>query len=314
MTEQPLRVLWYRSPSIALPGLGLLTIIPLLLPWSPHLPSTLKNALQSEHLETRFLLAWLIAPALFFTFRAGQSPQDLLLCYPAFFLLLTIFWNQETSLQLFGKVVRISALIFPAILGLGLVIIGLTQVQRGREALDLALLSTLSGGMTLSLAIIGASLLYRQKFARIASVSAFLSLTLFFILATLVARHSHLSLRLREASGTAPPSLASFGYDEVSLAWYYDNFDDRGNREFWASPHLQELGSREASQTLILQRRWTLDRKSWSSVIGLKPIPLADDYTHQLISRYGQERIHNAQVVSGWSPRTASWCEILILE
>ena len=190
----------------------------------------------------------------------------------------------------------------------------LTQVQRGREALDLALLSTLSGGMTLSLAIIGASLLYRQKFARIASVSAFLSLTLFFILATLVARHSHLSLRLREASGTAPPSLASFGYNEASLAWYYDNFDDQGNREFWASPHLQELGSREASQTLVLRRRWTLDRKSWSSVIGLKPIPLADDYTHQLISRYGQERIDNAQVVSGWSPRTASWCEILILE
>lgn len=297
-----------------LPGVFyLIVIIPFLLPWTAQLPGTIKKSLQSETLDSRFLLAWFVAPFLVFSFYATQLPHYILPGYPAFFLLLALFWKKKIVLGRLGHTIRVIALALPAVLGLILLILGLIQSQRGREALDLALLTSLIGGVMLSLAIIGASLLVRQKFARIATVSAFLSFTLFFMLATLVARQAHLTLRLREATGIPAGPLQASGYKEPTLVWYYDDFSDSEKKGFWTFQSLEESDPDQAALTLAVKKRWRIDDESWLPLLTLKEVPTADDNTEALVARYGQERIDRSEVVSGWSPGSSSWYQVIIL-
>lgn len=297
-----------------LPGVFyLIVVIPFLLPWTAQLPSTIKKSLQSDTLDSRFLLAWFLAPFLVFSFYATQLPHYILPGYPAFFLLLALFWKKEVVLGPLGRAIRTLALILPAALGLILLILGLVQTQRGKEAIDLALLTSLMGGVMLSLAIIGASLLVRQKFARIATVSAFLSFTLFFMLATLVARQAHLTLRLREATGIPSGRLQASGYKEPTLVWYYDDFSEKEKKGFWTFQNLAESDPEQAALTLAVKKRWRIDDESWLPLLTLKEVPTADDNTEALVARYGQERIDGSEVVSGWSPGSSSWYQVIIL-
>lgn len=297
-----------------LPGIFyLIVIIPFLLPWTAQLPSTLKKSLASDTLDARYLLAWFVAPFLVFSFYATQLPHYILPGYPAFFLLLALFWKKDIALGRLGRTIRITALALPAVLGITLLVLGLIQTQRGKEGLDLALLTALLGGVMLSLAIVGASLLVRQKFARIATISAFLSFTLFFMLATLVARHAHLTLRLREATGIPAGALQASGYKEPTLVWYYDDFSNKEKKGFWTFQSLDESDPDQAALTLAVKRRWRIDDESWLPLLTLKEVPTADDNTEALIARYGQDRIDASEVVSGWSPGSSSWYEVIIL-
>ena len=59
-----------------LPGLYyFLIIIPFLLPWTAQLPATLKKSFQASSLDSRFLLGWLAAPFVVFSFYATQLPS-----------------------------------------------------------------------------------------------------------------------------------------------------------------------------------------------------------------------------------------------
>lgn len=299
-----------------LPGLYyFLIIIPFLLPWTAQLPATLKKSLHARSLDSHFLLSWLAAPFLVFSFYATQLPHYVLPGYPAFFLLLALTYRQGIELGRFGRIVRNVSLGLPAVLGLLLIGIGLSQTTRGREALDLALLVTLLGGVMLSLAIVGASLMRREKIARIATISSFASFTVFFLLATAVARKSHLTLRLQEAVGYPAGIMASAGYQEPSLVWYFDDFEDQEKRGIWSFRNLGELTPDEDALTIAIKRRWRVDDDSWLPLLTLKEeIPLADDNTEDLIALFGKERIDAAQLVSGWSPATSSWIEAIIIK
>ncbi|MBK1833363.1 ArnT family glycosyltransferase [Roseibacillus ishigakijimensis] len=298
-----------------IPGIYyLLIIIPFLLPWTAHLPGTLKKSWRQGDLDTRFLLAWFVAPFLVFSFYATQLPHYILPGYPAFFLLLAFTFRQRVELGRLGRIVRTLALLLPAVLGLLLLIIGLTQTQRGREALDLALLVTLLGGVMLSLAIVGAALLRREKMARVATVSAFLSFSVFLLLATAVARHSHLTLRLRNATGIPSGTLVASGYKEPSLVWYFDDFTDPDKRGIWDFRPSESLTPDEDALTIAVTRRWRIDDESWWPLLTLqKDVPLADDNRAELAALYGAERIAAAERVSGWSPATSSWVEAIVL-
>ncbi|GHC62612.1 ArnT family glycosyltransferase [Roseibacillus persicicus] len=299
-----------------LPGLYyFLIIIPFLLPWTAQLPATLKKSLKAGSLDTHFLLSWLAAPFLVFSFYATQLPHYVLPGYPAFFLLLALTYREGIALGKFGRIVRNIALALPAILGLLLIIIGLSQATRGREALDLALLVTLLGGVMMSLAIVGASLMRREKLARIATISSFASFTVFFLLATAVARKSHLTLRLQETAGYPAGTLAAAGYKEPSLVWYFDDFQDKEKRGIWSFRNLDELTPDQDGLSIATKRRWRIDDESWLPLLTLKKdIPLADDNTAELETLFGKERIDTAKVVSGWSPATSSWIEAVIIE
>ncbi|MGJ8724749.1 MAG: ArnT family glycosyltransferase [Roseibacillus sp.] len=300
-----------------LPGLYyFLIIIPFLLPWTAQLPATLKKSFQTRTLDSYFLLGWLAAPFLVFSFYATQLPHYILPGYPAFFLLLALTFRQETELKRFGRIVRNTALIVPAVLGLLLVIIGLSQTTRGKEALDLALLVTLLGGVMLSLAILGGALmrLRHEKIARFAAVSSFAAFILFFTLATAVGRHAHLSLRLVEAAGIPSGPMAASGYKEPSMVWYFDDFQDKEKRGIWSFRNLEELTPKKDSLTIAIKKRWRIDDESTLPLLTLKKdIPIADDNTKQLIELFGEETINNGTLVSGWSPGTSSWIEAIIL-
>jgi hypothetical protein len=299
-----------------IPGLYyLIVIIPFLLPWSPQLPATLKKSWHHSSLESRFLLGWLIAPFLVFSFYATQLPHYILPGYPAFFLLLALTYRESVPLRRFGKIIRAIALALPAMAGLLLVTIGLSQTTRGREALDLALLTFLLGGILLSLAIMAASLLRKELFARIATVSAFLSFSVFFLLATGVARHAHLTLRLREATGIPNGTLQAAEFKEPSLTWYYDDFQDFKKKGFWDRAQISELAPEEHALTIATKRRWRIDDESWLPLLTLKEeVPATTDNTAELVERFGRKRIADAQHVSGWSPATSSWIEVVILK
>lgn len=292
----------------------LLIIIPFLLPWSAQLPATLKKSLQLPTLDSRFLLGWFVAPFLVFTFSPTQLPQQLLPAYPAFFLLFALNFRKKITLGRFGKFIRNSALAFPALLGIFLFILGLTQVTRGREALDLAFMITLSGGAFLSLAIIGAAAMRREKIARFAIISAFISFTIFLLLATAIARNAHLTLRLKETTGLSKGTLTAVGYQDPSLVWYFDNFQDRKQNGFWNILDLADLPPEIDSLTIVVKRRWQINRNSaWPLLSLKKEIPTTDDNTQALVAKFGQKRIEQAEVVSGWSSATSSWIEALIL-
>jgi 4-amino-4-deoxy-L-arabinose transferase-like glycosyltransferase len=97
-----------------IPGLYyLFIVIPFLLPWSPQLPATLKKSGRASSLDTRFLLGWLVAPFLVFSFYATQLPHYILPGYPAFFLLLALSYREGIALGRFGKIIRALALAIP---------------------------------------------------------------------------------------------------------------------------------------------------------------------------------------------------------
>jgi 4-amino-4-deoxy-L-arabinose transferase-like glycosyltransferase len=297
-----------------LPGLYyFLIIIPFLLPWSPQLPATLKKTLRHPTLDTRFLLGWFVAPLLVFSFYATQLPHYILPGYPAFFLLLALTFRQRIELARFGRIVRNLALGLPVVLGLVLVGVGLSQATRGEEALDLAFMITLLGGVMLSLAIIGAAAMRREKIARLAMASSFAAFILFFTLATAIGRNAHLTLRLREATGIPSGTLAASGYKEPSLVWYYDDFSSKEKRGIWDFRSSDDLTPDTDALTIAIKRRWRIDDESTWPLLSLqKKIPLADDNTKELIELYGQARVENAETVSGWSPATSSWVEAII--
>lgn len=296
------------------PGYYLLVVIPFLLPWAAQLPATLKKSLRTQTLDTRFLLGWFAAPFLVFSFYATQLPHYILPGYPAFFLLLALSYRQATSLGRFGRIVRNFALVLPAVLGLLLIAIGLSQATRGEQALDLAFMICLLGGVMLSLAIIGAAAMRREKIARLAIVSAFAAFTLFFTLATAIGRSAHLSLRLKEVAGIPSGTMAAAGYKEPSLVWYFDDFEDSAKKGIWSFRNLEELTPDEDALTIAIKRRWRIDDEStWPLLTLQKEIPRADDNTAELIELFGQERIDNAETVSGWSPATSSWIEAIVL-
>lgn len=300
-----------------LPGLYyFLIIIPFLLPWTAQLPATLKKSFQTKSLDSYFLLGWLTAPFLVFSFYATQLPHYILPGYPAFFLLLAITFRQQVQLKRFGRIIRNIALILPAVLGILLLAVGLSQTTRGKEALDLALLVTLLGGVMLSLAILGAALmrLRQEKIARFAVASSFAAFTLFFTLATAVGRQAHLTLRLKEAAGIPSGTMASSGYREPSMVWYFDDFQNKDKRGIWSFRNLEELTPAQDSLTIAIKKRWRIDDESTLPLLTLKKdIPLADDNTEKLIELFGEETINNGTLVSGWSPATSSWIEAIIL-
>lgn len=298
-----------------LPGLYyLLIIIPFLIPWSAQLPAVTKKSLAESSFDFHFLIGWFAAPFFVFSFYATQLPHYVLPGYPAFFLLLALTYRSQVTLGRFGRIVRACALLIPVILGLLLVVIGLTQTTRGREALDLAFLTVLLGGVMLSLGILAASLMRRERFARVATVSSFLSFTVFFLIASIVARHAHLTLRLREATGIPAGTMQTFGYKEPSMVWYFDDFQDFKKKGIWQHADLDGLNPDQHPLTIATKRRWRIDDESWLPLLTLqKDIPSADDNTEKLIERFGRERIESAKVVSGWSPATSSWIEVLIL-
>lgn len=303
------------SQRFFIPGIYyLLLIIPLLLPWSAQLPATLKKSILTNSLDCRFLLGWLAAPFLLLPLQTSQLPLTILPAYPAFFLLLAITFRQQIQLGRFGRIVRNSALIFPAILGLLLVAIGLSQVSRGKEALDLAFMLTLLGAISLSLAIIGAATLRREKIILFAIPSAFAAFTIFFTLTTVIARHAHLTLRLKEATGIPVGSFVTTGYSEPSLVWYFDDFTDKDQQGFWSTRPLHQLTPEEDALTVALKRRWQFDKKSAFPLLSLKKnLPPAEDNTTKLLESFGKERIEKAEIISGWSPATSSWVEVLVL-
>lgn len=298
-----------------LPGLYyLLIIIPFLIPWSAQLPAVVKRSLARSSFDAHFLIGWFAAPFLVFSFYATQLPHYILPGYPAFFLLLALTYRSQAELGRLGRTVRALALILPVLLGLTLVVIGLTQASRGREAVDLAFLTVLLGGVLLSLGITAASLMRRERFARVATVSAFISFTLFFMIATIVARHAHLTLRLREATGIPAGSMQAAGYKEPSLVWYFDDFQDFKKKGLWQFNDLDELDPDQHTLTIATKRRWRIDDKTWLPLITLKKeIPTADDNTAALVELFGKARIDAAEVVAGWSPATSSWIEVIIL-
>ena len=300
-----------------LPGLYyFLIIIPFLLPWTAQLPATLKKSFQANSLDSRFLLGWLAAPFLVFSFYATQLPHYILPGYPAFFLLLALTFRQGIELKRFGRIVRNTALILPAVLGIVLLVIGLSQTTRGREGVDLALLVTLLGGVMLSLAILGGALmrLRYEKIARFAVVSSFAAFILFFTIATEVGRRAHLTLRLAEAAGIPSGTMAASGYKEPSLVWYFDDFENKEKRGIWSFRDLEELTPAKDSLTIAIKKRWRIDDESTLPILTLKKeIPLADDNTDELIELFGEETIANGTLVSGWSPGTSSWIEAIIL-
>ena len=298
-----------------LPGIYyFLIIIPFLLPWTAQLPATLKKSMQANSLDCHFLLGWFAAPFLVFSFYATQLPHYILPGYPAFFLLLAITFRRHIELGRFGRIVRNVSLILPAIFGLFLIAIGLSQASRGKEALDLAFMVTLLGGIMLSLAIIGAAAMRREKIARLAIVSAFAAFTIFFTLTTVIGRHAHLTLRLKEATGIPAGTLAASDYTEPSLVWYYDDFADKEKRGIWSSRSLDELTPDKDALTIAINRRWRIDDESTLPLLTLKKnVPFVTDNTEELVKLFGKERIEQAEVVSGWSPATSSWIEAIVL-
>lgn len=299
-----------------LPGVFyLLVIIPFLLPWTAQLPATLKKSFRTSSLDTHFLLGWFAAPFLVFSFYATQLPHYILPGYPAFFLLFVLHFRKTIELGKFGKIVRNLALVLPVILGLLLLIIGFSQVTRGKEAIHLSFMVILLGGVFLSLALIGAAAMRHEKIARLAIGSAFAAFTIFFTFATAIGRNAHLSLRLRDAAGIPSGTFAAAGYTEPSLVWYFDNFKDKDKRGIWSFRSLEELTPEDDNLTIAIKRRWRIDDEStWPLLTLKKDIPLADDNTEKLIELFGAERINNAQTVSGWSPATSSWIEAIILK
>ena len=297
------------------PGYYFLIIIPFLLPWTAQLPATLKKSLKTNSLDTKLLLGWFLSPFLVFSLYATQLPHYILPGYPAFFLLLALTFRQRIELGRFGRIIRNTALALPAILGLLLLGIGFTQTTRGKEALDLSFMIILLGAVMLSLAIIGAAAMRREKIARLAIISAFAAFTIFFTLATAIGRNIHLSLRLKEAAGIPHGTFAAAGYKEPSLVWYFDDFQEKDKRGIWSFRSLEELTPDDDTLTIAIKRRWRIDDEStWPLLFLKKEIPLADDNTEKLSELFGAERIKNAQTVSGWSPATSSWIEAIILK
>lgn len=298
-----------------LPGIYyLVIIIPFLLPWSPQLPATLKKSLQIRSLESRFLLGWFVAPFLVFSFYATQLPHYILPGYPAFFLLLALTFRTHASLGKWGRAIRNLALGLPALLGLLLFAIGLSQLSRGKAALDLAFMITLLGGVLFSLAILSAAAMRREKLARLAMGSSFAALTVFFTLATAIGRNAHLTLRLQEAAGIPLGTMAASGYKEPSMVWYFDDFQNKEKRGIWSFRSLEELTPDEDALTIAVKRRWRIDDESTLPILTLKKdVPTADDNTEKLQELFGADRIEGAEMVSGWSPGTSSWIEAVIL-
>lgn len=293
----------------------LLVIIPFLLPWSAQLPATLKKAVQSTSLNHGFLLGWFVAPLLVFSCYATQLPHYILPGYPAFFLLLALGFREQIALGRFGRWVRNLALVLPALLGLVLFVIGLSQATRGKEAIDLAFMTTLLGGVFFSLAIMGAAAMRQEKIARFAIASAFAAFTLFFVLATAIGRNAHLTLKLREITGIPTGTLAAAGFKEPSLVWYFDDFSNKEKTGFWSFRSREELTPAKDSLTIVTSRRWRIDEKSLWPLLSLQEkIPPANDYREELKQLFGEENVTTAKTVSGWSPGNSSWIELLILQ
>ncbi|MDP0491535.1 MAG: glycosyltransferase family 39 protein [Verrucomicrobiota bacterium JB023] len=299
-----------------IPGLYyFIAIIPFLLPWSPLLPGTLKKGLRAGTLEVRFLLAWLLAPFLIFSFYATQLPHYILPGYPAFFLLLAVLPKASVDLGKLGKTFRAVAIGLPYLFGGLLILAGIMQSFSPHADGSLAGLVLAAGVLFAALARAG-QLLSRVESLQLRPLVILTAVVVVTVtLAAQFARNAHLTIRLHELTGDLGPGrLEAAGYQEESLVWYYDDFDDKDVTGFLAKVKERELEPENSVLSVVQKKRWRIDEDSIWPLLTLQQVEPVDDETEDLIELFGRERIENAPVVSGWSPATSSWIELLVLK
>lgn len=296
-----------------IPGIYLLWVFPFLLPWSALLPITIKRTNQTPTLDARFLLATFIAPFLIFSFYKSQLPHYILPGYPFFALLLALTWKKDVDLKLFGKTLTRLACWLPILAGILISAFALLLKTRPAYDPDFATLLTLLGGLLFALGLFG--IVIRRTINPLALAPFVIIIFASLHFGGALARKAHLTIRLKELTGPIQPGrLEASHFAEESLVWYYDDFSKKEITGFLTKhPEIQDLDPESAALSIVTKRRWRIDEHSILPLLTLREVRPLKDNTELLTELFGAETVKNAPTVSGWSPGTMSWFEVLVL-
>ena len=276
-----------------IPGLYYLLVIPVFfIPWTAYLPSVISRS-QRSHSYMPFLLGWLLAPLVIFSFYATQLPHYMLPGYPALAILIALVCDQRPNR--WGRYLAG---------GVSLVLIAISGIASylGYAGMDanpeLAVLVLSFATFVLLLAISNLIPVFGGHYA-FAMVFLVMSSAAFGWFSS-NARNAHITLRLAEewtGVDSENPWKAT-GFTEPSLVWYGEHA--------WNFSSDEITGKSEIA--LKLRRRWRVDEDSiWALIRGLAVKPI-EDHSAAL----GPHLEIPTKIVHGWSPGTNSWVEVAL--
>jgi 4-amino-4-deoxy-L-arabinose transferase-like glycosyltransferase len=280
----------------SIPGLYYLGVmIPFLLPWTPLIPRTLRDAWRSLSWEKSLMLGWFAAPFLIFSLYSTQLPHYILPGYPALMLLIALTADGPVETAGWrGKTWRALSVWLP--LGFGMLVVAAGQLAKARGCdASISLAVTCAGLFLLLLGLAAREVFHGRNHRALACAVA---ACLVFWPTGEMARRAHLTVRLHQAVGDSGPGvLRSLDFQEPSLVWYFQH------------PWEFSPGKESAALTLVQTRRWRFDGESFMALLKGQPIAPVDDDTISALRKLppgdGPPRF-----VQGWNPGTSSWLEL----
>ncbi len=285
------------------PGYYLAMAFLSLFPWIALLPWVWSRVRETWDTSKAFLVSWLAAPYLIFTFYATQLPHYVMPGFPAAMVLLAICAPELGTLSKFQSRWRsVVLLILPLPLlaaATGLFILPLTRPY-----------APACFAFALGLGIWSQAWVRQKGF-----LLAALGLMLFICSLAMVSsqlRVSHPAVHLAEEAGSLPEKTELLGwqFDEPSLVYYFDRPWKFPGKIETVVDHLNRKGPRVV---VLLRREWTLDRLLkdwWAGKADLTPKNDASQKVDELIATHPDYKVSAS---SGLDDARSSWVELRML-